>query len=207
MKRFLKDINEKYPLAQYIKFPVLTDYLTQGYINILKTNSFYNEDKIKFKILRKYGYNEIGTSSVEQFYDYLNQLIDENFSEYLMNLITICDTYSIQNLDTRDEVFTHTVINEGNELIVTNDTPGNKLNIENIKAGTSATNVEYSTDKEVEYKDVRNIESTSALNTTQSNIKAQVEVNDLVQKALNKFIENLSPAFSIVEGEYYECLY
>ena len=203
MKNFLKDINKEYPLASNIIFPTLTDYLTPGYIDILRSNSFYNEDKIIKKILRKYQYNEIGTSTVEQFYDYLNELIDENFSEYLMNLVTISDTYSIQNMDIRNEEFTHNIIGESNNLIISNDTPGNKLNIENIKAGTSASNVEYTTSKDTEYKDVKHIESTSALNTTQSNVKAQIEVNDLVQKALNKFIDSLAPAFSIVEYEYH----
>lgn len=203
MNYYLKDIIEIYPLADYIEFPDLTDYLTEGFADILEENSFYNETKIINRIERKYKYNEIGTSDVSQFYDYLNQLIDENFSEYLMTLVAISDTYSVQNIDTRDETFTHTITSGSNNLVISNDTPGNKLNIDNIKAGTSASNVEYTTTKDTEYTDTRNIESTSALNTTQFNVKSQLEVNDLVQKALNKFVDSLAPAFSIVEEEYY----
>ena len=203
MNYYLKDIIEIYPLADYIEFPSLTDYLTTGFADILEENSFYNETKIINRIERKYKYNEIGTSDVSQFYDYLNQLIEENFSEYLMTLVAISDTYSVQNIDTRDETFTHTITSGSNNLVISNDTPSNKLNIENIKAGTSASNVEYTTTKDTEYTDTRNIESTSALNTTQFNVKSQLEVNDLVQKALNKFVDSLAPAFSIVENEYY----
>ena len=203
MNYFLKDINEIYPLSDYIEFPLMTDYLTSDYITMITDSGFYNESKIVSKILRKYQYNEIGTSDISQFFDYLNELIEENYSEYLMNLVAISETYSIQNMDTRDETFTHTITSGSNNLVITNDTPSNKLNIDNIKAGTSASNVEYTTAKDTEYTDTRNIESTSALNTTQSNIKAQIEVNELVQKALNKFIDNLAPAFSIVCEEYY----
>ena len=203
MNYFLKDINEIYPLSDYIEFPLMTDYLTSEYIGMITDSGFYDENKIVSKILRKYQYNEIGTSDISQFFDYINQLIEENYSEYLMNLVTISETYSIQNMDMRDETFTHTITSGSNNLVITNDTPSNKLNIDNIKAGTSASNVEYTTAKDTEYTDTKNIESTSALNTTQSNIKAQIEVNDLVQKALNKFIDNLSPAFSIVCEEYY----
>ena len=203
MNYYLKDIIEIYPLADYIEFPELTDYLTEGFAEILEENSFYNETKIINRIERKYKYNEIGTSDVSQFYDYINQLIEENFSEYLMTLVAISDTYSVQNIDTRDETFTHTITSGSNNLVITNDTPSNKLNIDNIKAGTSASNVEYTTSKDTEYTDTKNIESTSALNTTQFNVKSQLEVNDLVQKALNKFVDSLAPAFSIVEEEYY----
>lgn len=203
MNYFLKDINEIYPVSTYIVFPSISDYLTTEYADMLTDGGFYNETKIKQRILRKYQYNEIGTSDISQFYDYINQLIEENYSEYLMNLVAISETYSIQNIDTRDETFTHTITSGANNLVINNDTPGNKLNIENIKAGTSASNVEYTTTKDTEYSDTKSIESTSALNTTQSNVKAQIELNEQVQKALNKFIDSLSPAFSIVANEYY----
>lgn len=203
MNYYLKDINLIYPVSDYIVFPDIEDYLTTEYKTMLTDSGFYDEAKIKQRILRKYQYNEIGTSDISQFYDYINQLIEENYSEYLMNLVTISETYSIQNMDTRNETFTHTITSGSNNLVINNDTPSNKLNIENIKAGTSASNVEYTTTKDTEYTDTRDIESTSALNTTQSNIKAQLEVNELVQKALNKFIDNLQPAFSIVMSEYY----
>ena len=203
MNYFLKDINLIYPLDDYIEYPDISDYLTEEYATMLTESGFYDESKINSRILRKYQYNEIGTSDISQFYDYINQLIEENFIEYLMNLVTISETYSIQNMDTRDETFTHTITSGSNNLVISNDTPSNKLNIDNIKAGTSASNVEYTTTKDTEYTDTKNIESTSALNTTQSNIKAQLEVNELVQKALNKFIDSLLPAFSIVGSEYY----
>ena len=203
MNYYLKDINEIYPLADYIEFPEWGAYLTTDFQIILLDSGFYNESDIINRIYRKYKYNEIGTSDVSQFFDYLNQLIEENYSEYLMTLVTISEPYSIQNMDTRNETFTHTITSGSNNLVINNDTPSNKLNIENIKAGTSASNVEYTTTKDTEYTDTRDIESTSALNTTQSNVKAQLEVNDLVQKALNKFVDSLAPAFSIVEEEYY----
>lgn len=203
MNYYLKDINLIYPLNDYIVYPELSDYLTDEYATMLSESGFYNTSKINAKILRKYQYNEIGTSDISQFYDYINQLIEENFSEYVMNLVTISETYSIQNMDTRNETFTHTITSGSNNLVINNDTPSNKLNIENIKAGTSASNVEYTTTKDTEYTDTRDIESTSALNTTQSNVKAQIEVNEMVQKALNKFIDSLLPAFSIVSEEYY----
>lgn len=203
MNYFLKDINVIYPLSDYIHFPDMEEYLTEDYIEMISESGFYDESKIVNKIYRKYQYNEIGTSDISQFYDYLNQLIEENYSEYLMNLVTISETYSVQNVDTRNEVFTHVVDTEGTTLIINNDTPSNKLNIENIKAGTSASNVEYTKNTDVGYTDTRDIHSTSALNTTQSNVKSQIEVNMLVQNALNKFIDSLLPAFSITMSSYY----
>lgn len=204
MNYFLKDVIEIYPLKVYVEFPELSDYLTAEFITQLGKTNFYNEDKILRRIERKYQYNEIGTSDVSQFYDYLNQLIEENFSKYLMDLITITETYSIQNIDTQDLEVTHTVISEGENLIISNDTPSNKLNIANIKAGESASNVQYTTDKGHEYKDVTHRTSTSALNTTQSNIENQLKINKQVQDALNSFVDSLKPAFSIVMEEYYE---
>ena len=204
MNYFLKDVIEIYPLKNYVEFPEMSDYLTAEFITQLEKTNFYNEDKILKRIERKYQYNEIGTSDVSQFYDYLNQLIEENFSKYLMDLITISDTYSIQNMDTQDLEVTHTVISEGENLIISNDTPSNKLNIANIKAGESASNVQYTTDKGHEYKDITHRESTSALNTTQSNIENQLKINKQVQDALNSFVDSLKPAFSIVMEEYYE---
>lgn len=203
MNYFLKDINEIYPLSDYIEFPSMSDYLTTEFAEMVTESGYYDESKICAKILRKYQYNEIGTSDVSQFYDYLNQLIEENFSEYLMTLVTISETYSVQNIDTRNETFTHTITSGSNNLVISNDTPSNKLNIDNIKAGTSASNVEYTTTKDTEYTDTKDISSTSALNTTQFNVKSQLEINDLVQKALNKFVDSLIPAFSLVESEYY----
>ena len=204
MNYFLKDVIEIYPLKNYVEFPELSDYLTAEFITQLGKTNFYNEDKILKRIERKYQYNEIGTSDVSQFYDYLNQLIEENFSKYLMDLITISETYSIQNIDTQDLEVTHTVISEGENLIISNDTPSNKLNIANIKAGESASNVQYTTDKGHEYKDVTHRTSTSALNTNQSNIENQLKINKQVQDALNSFVDSLKPAFSIVMEEYYE---
>lgn len=204
MNYFLKDINVLYPLSEYLEFPDISDYLTEEYTTMLSESGFYDESKIVNRILRKYEYNEIGTSDISQFFSYMNQLIEENYSEYLMNLVTISETYSIQNTDTRHETFTHVIDSASNDLVIENDTPSNKLNIENIKAGTSASNVQYTTTKDTEYSDTRDVESTSALNTTQSNVKAQLEVNMLVQNALNKFVDNLLPAFSIVGNIYYE---
>ena len=204
MNYFLKDVIEIYPLKDYVEFPEMSDYLTAEFITQLEKTNFYNEDKILKRIERKYQYNEIGTSDVSQFYDYLNQLIEENFSKYLMDLITISETYSIQNLDTQDLEVTHTVLSEGENLIISNDTPSNKLNIANIKAGESASNVQYTTDRGNEYKDITHRESTSALNTTQSNIENQLKINKQVQDALNSFVDSLKPAFSIVMEEYYE---
>lgn len=204
MNYFLKDIIEIYPLADYVEFPELSDFLTTERITVLENSGFYNESKILARIERKYKYNEIGTSDVSQFYDMLNQLIEENFSEYLMNLITIADDYSIQNVDTRDITFTHVNDTESTNLSIVSETPGNRLNIENIKSGTSADGVEYNTNMGGNYTDTTSQESTSAVNTTQSNIEAQIVVNDHVQKALNKFVDSLSSAFSIVANEYYE---
>lgn len=203
MNYFLKDIIEIYPLADYIEFPELSDYLTSERIDALEDSGFYDESKIIARIKRKYQYNEIATSDISQFYDMLNQLIEENFSEYLMNLITIADDYSIQNADTRNITFTHVNDTESENLSIINETPGNKLNIDNIKAGTSASGVEYNTNMGGNYTDTTEQSSTSALNTTQSNIEAQLKVNEKVQKVLNKFVDNLSFAFSIVENEYY----
>ena len=199
MNYFLKDVIEIYPLKDYVVFPEISDYLTVEFITQLEKSNFYNKDKILKRIERKYQYNEIGTSDVSQFYDYLNQLIEENFSKYLMDLITISDTYSIQNMDIQDLEVTHTVLSQGENLIISNDTPSNKLNIANIKAGESASNVQYTTDKGHEYR-----ESTSALNTTQSNIEYQLKINKQVQDSLNSFVDSLKPAFSIVMEEYYE---
>ena len=204
MNYFLKDVIEIYPLADYVEFPELSDFLTTKRIHDLEQSGFYSESKILARIERKYKYNEIGTSDVSQFYDMLNQLIEENFSEYLMNLITIADDYSIQNVDTRDITFTHVNDTESKNLSIVNDTPGNQLNIENIKSGKSASGVEYNTNMGGDYTDTTSQESTSALNTTQSNIEAQIAVNDHVQKALNKFVDSLASAFSIVANEYYE---
>lgn len=203
MNYYLKDVNVLYPLSEYLHFPDMEDYLTPEYIDMISESGYYDESKIVNRILRKYQYNEIGTSDISQFYDYMNQLIEENYSEYLMNLVTISETYSIQNVDTRHEVFSHVIDVEGNNLVISNDTPSNKLNIDNIKAGTSASNVEYTTNKDIEYTDTKDINSTSALNTTQANVKAQLEVNMLVQNALNKFVYNLLPAFSLIGNEYY----
>ena len=203
MNYFLKDVIEIYPLADYVEFPELSDFLTTERITVLENSGFYSESKILARIERKYKYNEIGTTDVSQFYDMLNQLIEENFSEYLMNLITIADDYSIQNVDTRNITFTHVNDTESKNLSIVNDTPSNKLNIENIKAGTSASGIEYNTNMGGNYTDTTDQSSTSALNTTQSNIEAQLKVNEKVQKALNKFVDNLSFAFSIVENEYY----
>ena len=189
MNYFLKDIIELYPLATYVVFPNIQDYLTPGFATQLTNSGFYDSTKILNRIERKYKYSEIGTSDISQFYDYLNQLIEENFSEYLMNLITISDTYSIQNIDTRDITFKHKVDRESKDLIINQDTPGNKLNIENIKAGTSASSVEYNTSTGEEYTDSTHQQSTSALNTTQSNIENQIKINKQVQDALNNFVD------------------
>lgn len=203
MNYFLKDIIKIYPLEEYVEFPEISDFLTPERIDVLEDSGFYSESKILDKIKKKYQYNEIATSDVSQFYDMLNELIEENFSEYLMNLITIADDYSIQNVDTRNITFTHVNDTESENLSIINDTPSNKLNIDNIKAGTSASGVEYNTNMGGNYTDTTEQSSTSALNTTQSNIEAQLKVNEKVQKALNKFINSLSLAFSIVENEYY----
>lgn len=203
MNYFLKDIIEIYPLEDYVKFPGISDFLTPSRIEFLEDSGFYSESKILDRIKKKYQYNEIATSDVSQFYDMLNELIEENFSEYLMNLITIADDYSIQNVDTRNITFTHVNDTESENLSIINDTPSNKLNISNIKTGESASGVEYNTNMGGNYTDTTEQSSTSALNTTQSNIEAQLKVNEKVQKALNKFINNLSLAFSIVENEYY----
>lgn len=204
MNYFLRDINVIYPLSEYIEFPELSDYLTPEFITMLSNSGFYDESKIINKILRKYQYNEIGTSDISQFFDYMNELIEENYSEYIMNLITIAETYSIQNVDTRDEEYKHVVTKNGETLVINQDTPSNKLNIENIKAGQSASNVDFTTERDIEYTNTTHIEATSALNTTQSNIKSQLEINMLVQNALNKFVNNLYPAFAIIGNEYYE---
>lgn len=201
---FLKDIIELYPLADNVEFPEISDYLVEGFADQLTDSGLYDEDKILARIERKYKYNEIATSDISQFYDLLNELIEENFSEYLMNLVAISDFYSIQNIDTKDMTFKHTIDTEGKDLIISNDTPGNKLNIANIKAGTSASSVEYNTTSGEEYTETTHQESTSALNTTQSNIEYQLKVNRQVQEALNKFIDNLGGAFSIVQTEYYD---
>lgn len=204
MNYYLKDIIELYPLADNVVFPTIRDYLTSDFETQLLNSGFYNESKILNRIERKYKYNEIGTSDISQFYDLLNQLIEENFSEYLMNLVAISDTYSVQNVDTRDIEFKHVTDSEEENLLIQNETPSNRLNIDNIKAGTSASNVEYTKNKGSNYTDTTHQESTSALNTTQFNVKSQVELNEQVQNALNKFVEKLSGAFSIVQHEYYE---
>jgi len=201
---FLKDIDEYDSLSNNIIYPEMSDYLTAEQIEKLETSGFYDETKITNRILRKYNYNCIATKTIIQFYDLLNELIEENFSEYLMTLVTISDDYSIQNIDTRDETHSHVVDSENQNLVIDNNTPSNQLNIANIKAGTSASNVTYTTDKSEEYTDTIHIESTSALNTTQSNIEAQIKVNKLVQQALNKFVNSLSGAFSPIISEYYE---
>ena len=203
MNYFLKDVIAIYPLENYVIFPSMNKYLTSDNITKLTESGFYSESDILNKIKRKYNYSEIGTSDVSQFYDYLNQLIDENYFEYLMNLVTISETYSIQNIDTFDLTYTHTPLLESTDLIINNDTPSNRLNIENIKAGTSASNVTYNTGKSEKYEDETHRESTSALNTTQSNVEAQVKLNEMVQKALNKFVDSLGDAFSIIQHEYY----
>ena len=204
MNYFLKDIIELYPLATYVEFPELSDYLVSGFVTALTNSGLYNKEKILKRIERKYKYSEIATSDISQFYDLLNELIEENFSEYLMNLVAISDFYSVQNVDTRDITFSHVVDSESKDLMINNDTPGNKLNIENIKAGTSASSVEYNTSSSEEYTDTTHQESTSAINTTQSNVKSQVELNKQVQDALNSFVDKLGMAFSIVQNEYYE---
>ena len=201
---FLKDIIKTYPLKDNIEFPELSLYLTLDRITVLENSGFYDEDNILAKIERKYEYNEIGTTDISQFFSMINQLIEENFSEYLMNLITIADDYSIQNVDTRNITFTHVNDTKSENLSIVSETPGNRLNIENIKAGTSADGVEYNTNMGGDYTDTTEQSSTSALNTTQSNIKAQIEINNLVQKALNNFVDSLCPAFSMVMNDYYE---
>src|SRR5574344_1878902 len=107
MNYFLKDIIETYPLEDYVEFHEISDILTHSRIEVLEDSGFYSESKILDRIKKKYQYNEIATSDVSQFYDMLNELIEENFLEYLMNLITIADDYSIQNVDTRNITFTH----------------------------------------------------------------------------------------------------
>lgn len=203
MSYFLKDIIAIYPLNTYLIFPDLSKYLLPDRIVTLSSSGFYNKEEIIAKIERKYKYNEIATSDVSQFYDMINQLIDENMSEYLMNLYTISESYSVQNIDTEDISVSHIVETDGTTLSIVNSTPGNKLNINNIKAGTSASNVQYDVDKGSNYTDTTHREETSPLNTTQSNVKAQIEINLQVQSALNKFIDNLATAFSIVQEEYY----
>lgn len=204
MNYYLKDIISLYPLKDYVVFPELSDYLVPSFVDLLQTGGLYNEDKIIKRIERKYQYNEIATSDISQFYDLLNQIIEENFSSYLMNLVSISEEYSVQNIDTKDLTFSHTVDGESKNLTILNDTPSNKLNIENIKAGTSASNVEYVTNSSEEYTDITHQESTSALNTTQSNVESQIKLNKLVQNALNEFVDSLKGAFSIVMSEYYE---
>lgn len=200
---FLKDVIEIYPLATHVVFPAITDYLEPVFAQKLTDSGFYDTTKILARIQRKYEYNEIATSDISQFYSMLNQKIEENFSEYLMNLVTIADNYSIQNIDTRDITYTHVVDSASENLSIVNDTPGNMLNIENIKAGKSASGVEYNSNKAGGYTDTTNQESTSALNTTQSNVSAQIDLNVKVQKALNKFIDSLAPAFNIELHEYW----
>lgn len=204
MNYYLKDIISLYPLKDYVVFPDLSDYLVPSFVELLQTGGLYNEDKIIKRIERKYQYNEIATSDISQFYDLLNQIIEENFSSYLMNLVSISEEYSVQNIDTKDLTFSHKVDGESKNLTILNDTPSNKLNIENIKAGTSASNVEYTTNSSEEYTDTTHQESTSALNTTQSNVESQIKLNKLVQNALNEFVDSLKGAFSIVMSEYYE---
>lgn len=206
MNYFLKDVIAIYPLETYVEFPAMSDYITPGNIEKITESGFYDESKILNRIKRKYKYSEIGTSDVSQFYDYLNQLIEENYMQYLMNLVTISEDYSIQNVDTLDLTFTHEPLVESRDLIINNDTPSNKLNIDNIKAGTSASTVTYNTTSSEKYEDTTHRSSTSALNTTQSNVEAQLKVNDMVQKALNDFVDKLGEAFSYIQNEYYgEC--
>lgn len=201
---FLRDVVRIFPLAIYVHFPDKEDYLTEDFITLLTTGGFYDETKILNRLERKYYNYQIGTRSVEDFYNVLNTLIEENYSKYLMDLVTISETYSIQNVDTRDSSTYHYVDSEGENTLIQNNTPGNKLNIANIKAGESASSVAYSTDKGTEYHDTFHQESTSALNTTQSNVEEQLKINRLVQDSLNEFLENLGEAFSIVIEDYYE---
>lgn len=201
---FFRDVIELYPLSSYVTFPDKEDYLTSDFLDKLTESGFYNETKILNRIENHYYDYQIATRTVEQFYRLLNELIERNFSKYLMDLITISDTYSIQNMDTRDITYTHTPITDSESLLINNNTPGNKLNIANIKAGESASSVAYSKDTGSSYEDTTHQEATSALNTTQSNIEAQLNINRLVQESLNEFIDNLGEAFSICIEDYYD---
>ena len=200
---FFRDIIELYPLADHVVFPDKTLYLTTEFLQMLTDSGFYNESKILERIQNYYYDNQIATRTVEQFYRLLNTLIERNWSKYLMNLVTISETYSVQNMDTRDITITHTPITDSESLLINNNTPGSKLNITNIKAGESASSVAYSKDTGASYEDVTHQEATSALNTTQSNIEAQLNVNLLVQEALNSFVDELGEAFAICIEDYY----
>ena len=200
---FFRDVIEVFPLADYVTFPEASDYLTPGFLDKLEESGFYDETKILNRIQNTYYNYQIATRTPEDFYRLLNVLIERNYSKYLMDLVTISDTYSIQNMDTRDITVTHTPLTDSESLVIQNNTPGNKLNISNIKAGESASNVAYSKDTGSSYTDETHQEATSALNTTQSNIEAQLNVNRLVQDSLNEFIDNLGEAFSICIEDYY----
>lgn len=201
---FFRDVIDKYPLSTYITFPDKTLYLTDENLTKLTESGFYDESEILDRIENCYYDSQIATRTIEQFYRLLNSLIERNWYKYLMNLVTISETYSIQNVDTRDITITHTPITDSESLLINNNTPGNKLNITNIKAGESASNVSYSKDTGASYEDVTHQEATSALNTTQSNIEAQLNINLLVQEALNSFIDELGEAFAICIEDYYE---
>ena len=203
MSYFLKDIIAIYPLEDYLEFPLFSKYLISAWVTKLENSNLFVKDDVIAKIKRKYQYNQIGTSDVSQFYDLINELIEENIYEYWMNLIAISEVYSIQNIDTQDQEVIHTVDSTATTLDITNDTPSNKLNIANIKAGTSASNVTYNEDKGSNYTDTTHREATSPLNTNQSNVEIQLKLNGDVQQALNKFINSLATAFSIVCEEYY----
>lgn len=201
---FFRDVIETFPLSSYVVFPDKTLYLTTDFLTMLNESGFYDETAILNRIQNRYYDNQIATRTVDQFYRLLNTLIERNWSKYLMNLVTISETYSIQNMDTRDITITHTPITDSESLVIQNNTPGNKLNIANIKAGESASNVAYSKDTGASYEDVTHQEATSALNTTQSNIEAQLAINTLVQEALNSFVDELGEAFAICIEDYCE---
>lgn len=171
--------------------------------NNLKQEVF-NWSKIVKQFIRKYKYNNIATSTAEQFFDYINQVKDENIFEYLQNLVLFTSDYEIQNTDFANQESWNKVDTEGQYLSIDNNTPGNKLNIDNIIAGTSASNVTVDKDRPNEQHNFMNSERTSGLNTTQKNLDAQMDMNEKLKNALNKFLESFRECFSLAVNNYYD---
>lgn len=168
------------------------------------TQDVFNWSKIVKQFIRKYQYNNIATTTVEQFFDYINQVKDENIFEYLQNLVLFASDYEIQNTDFANQESWNKVDDEGQLLSIDNNTPGNRLNIDNIIAGTSASNVSVDKDKPVEQHNFLNSERTSGLNTTQKNLDSQMDTNEKLKNALNKFLESFRECFSMAVNNYYD---
>lgn len=168
------------------------------------TQSVFNWSDICKKFVRKYQYNNIAARTAEQFFEYVNQVKDENILEYLQNLVLFASDYEIQNTDFTKQETWNKVDKEGLNLNINNQTPGNRLNIDNIIAGTSASEVDVNKDNPVEQHQYLDLSRTSPINTTQQNLERQMAVNEMLKDALNRFLESFRECFSMVINDYYE---